>query len=119
MEYLKFIPIILLAVLMLMGGYAHFANQALSSGFIPNFLPKNAVHIVIGILEIGLGIGLLIPQFRTQAAWGVFILMIAFLPLHITDLFREIPAIGSKKAAMIRVPFQFLFIFMAWYIAKR
>ena len=118
MKYLKLVFVFLLGALMVMGGYAHFANQALSSGFIPDFLPKQAVHIVTGIVEIALGIGLFIPQYRTQAAWGIFGLMIAFLPLHVMDLFREQPIIGSVKAAQIRVPVQFLFIFMAWFIAK-
>ena len=118
MKYLKPIVTILLSPLLIMGGIAHFNNQVISSGFIPDFLPKDVVHIVIGIIELALGIGILIPKFRTQAAWGVFILMICFLPLHIMDLFGEIPIIGSQKAAMVRVPFQFLFIYMSWFIAK-
>jgi len=30
------------------------------------------------------------------------------------DVFSATPAIGSQKAALIRLPIQFLFIFLAW-----
>ena len=118
MKYLKIVFTVLLGALLILGGIAHFMNPTLSSGFIPDFLPKDLVHIVIGVIELALGIGIFIPKFRIQAAWGIFILMLGFLPLHIMDLFREMPIIGSQKAATIRVPFQFLFLYMSWYVAK-
>ena len=99
--------IILLGLLLIAGGIAHFRIPGLSDPFIPDFLPKDLVHIGVGVTEL-----------RTQAAWGIFILMLCFLPFHALDLFREKPAIGSLKLAIIRVPFQFLFIYMAWYVAK-
>jgi uncharacterized membrane protein len=40
--------------------------------------------------------------------------MIAFLPLHIIDVFLDNPAIGSKTLAYIRLPLQFVLIFWAW-----
>ena len=119
MKYLKLVFVFLLGALMVMGGYGHFTSPALTDNFIPDFLPKQLVHFVTGIVELTLGVGLLLPQYRMQAAWGIFGLMIAFLPLHVMDLFREQPIIGSIKAAQIRVPVQFLLIFMAWFIAKK
>jgi hypothetical protein len=44
--------------------------------------------------------------------------MVLFLPLHIIDIFKETPAVGSHQAALIRLPFQFLFIAWAWYIKR-
>jgi hypothetical protein len=49
---------------------------------------------------------------------GIMILMIAFLPIHIIDIFRENPVIGSQVAALIRVPVQLLIIAGAWYAWK-
>jgi len=46
-------------------------------------------------------------------------MMLVFLPLHIIDIFKENPAIGSHQAAIIRLPVQFLFIAWAWYIHKK
>jgi hypothetical protein len=41
--------------------------------------------------------------------------MILFLPLHVIDVFRGDPAVGSHQAALIRLPVQFVFIFWAWF----
>jgi uncharacterized membrane protein len=46
-------------------------------------------------------------------------MMLAFLPLHILDVFKENPAIGSHEAALVRLPLQFVLILWAWFIKKR
>jgi uncharacterized membrane protein len=74
--------------------------------------------ILTGIVELALGIALLLKRYRQHAAFGVFILMLLFLPLHFLDVFKEQPAIGSKTIALIRLPIQFLLIYCAWYIYK-
>jgi len=45
--------------------------------------------------------------------------MIAFLPIHVWDLFRAEPAIGSMNAAIIRVLIQFVLIYLGWRIWKK
>ena len=44
--------------------------------------------------------------------------MLAFLPVHVWDVFRADPAIGTHGAALVRLPFQFVFILWAWLVAK-
>jgi uncharacterized membrane protein len=105
----------LLAILLIVGGIAHFTSPEISTGFIPGFLPATLVHVVIGVLEIVLGIGVFIPVWKEKAMLGIMILMICFLPLHVIDIFRENPVIGSQIAAIIRVPVQLLIIAGAWY----
>ena len=79
-------------------------------------LPFLALHL---ILEIGLGILLFLnTKYAKLGALGVFYLMLLFLPVHIWDVFSATPAIGSHTAALIRLPFQFLFIAWAWKIHK-
>ena len=82
-------------------------------------MPLILTNILTGIVELGLGIGLLFKKYRKQAAFGVFLLMIAFLPLHFIDVFKDHPAIGSKTVAMIRLPLQFVLIYWAWYIFQQ
>ena len=84
----------------------------------PPYLPWHyALVIVSGIAEIVLGIGLLIPQTSTYAAWGLILLLIAVFPanLHMAmnpDLFPTIPAF----ALWVRLPLQGLLILWAyWY----
>ncbi|MEO0469485.1 MAG: MauE/DoxX family redox-associated membrane protein [Bacteroidota bacterium] len=109
---------ILLAIFMIVSGVNHFIAPEFYDAMIPDFLPKSLANYAAGIAEIVLGIGLLIPKFREKSAWGIVILMIIFMPLHIWDLFKEQPAIGSKEAAIIRIPFQFVFIAWAWWVRK-
>ena len=44
--------------------------------------------------------------------------MVAFLPIHIWDLFKEVPAIGSQNAAIIRLIVQFIFIALTYLAYK-
>lgn len=118
MEILKRILRILFAAFMIYGGINHFLNPDFYAPFIPDFIPKDLANYGSGILEIVLGIGLLIPTYRKEASLGLVLLMIAFLPIHIWDLLRDEPAIGSETAARIRIPVQFLFIAWAWWIGR-
>ena len=118
MPPLKHIIAYLLGAILILGGIGHFASPEISSGFIPDVLPKAAVHIVIGLVELALGIGVFVPKWRSKALLGIMLLMIGFLPLHIVDVFREEPVIGSLTVAIIRVPVQLLLIAGAWYGRK-
>jgi uncharacterized membrane protein len=110
---------LILSVSMVMGGIIHFINPAMYNPFIPDFLPKIMVNYVAGVIEMGLGMGLLFPKYRKNAALGIFILMIAFLPLHTLDVFKENPAIGSKTLAYIRLPLQFLLIYWSFWVKNK
>ncbi len=108
----------LLAIFMIFGGVQHFLNAEFYEPFVPSFLP-NAFEIILisGAVEIILGIGLLFTaRFAKYAALGVLALMIAFLPIHIQDVFIDNPAIGSHKAALIRLPVQFVFIAWSYFV---
>ena len=119
MKYLKLGLTFLFGAFMIFGGVNHFLKPEMYYPFIPDFLPQSFITLASGVLEIILGIGAFIPATRPKATMGIFILMIIFLPLHIWDVFKEHPAIGSHLAAIIRVPVQFLFIFITWYISKK
>ncbi|MBE7698271.1 DoxX family protein [Tenacibaculum finnmarkense] len=111
---------IILAVFMIFGGVQHFIKPTFYLAFVPTFLPFPIMIIYLsGILEIGLGILLFLnTKYAKLGALGIFYLMLLFLPVHIWDVFSATPAIGSHTAALIRLPFQFLFIAWAWKIHK-
>jgi uncharacterized membrane protein len=119
MKILALVLTFLFGAFMIFGGTMHFLNPEVYTPFIPDFLPESIVNYGSGILEIILGIGVFIPAFREKATLGIFLLMIAFLPLHLMDVFSENPAIGSHDAALIRLPVQLLFILWAWWIWSR
>ncbi len=111
---------IILGVFMIFGGVQHFIKPTFYLPFVPTFLPFPIMIIYLsGILEIGLGVLLFLnTKYAKLGALGVFYLMLLFLPVHIWDVFSATPAIGSHTAALIRLPFQFLFIAWAWKIHK-
>ena len=116
MDVLVLILRIIFGVFLAYVGIMHFVKPRFFNGFIPKPLPKLTVNYIAGFVEFAIGIGLLFNETVKNAAIGFFILMIIFLPLHIWDLFREKPAIGSKKIAIIRLPIQFLLLYIAYLI---
>ena len=110
---------VMLGLFMLYGGINHFLMPVFYLPFVPEFLPfREAIVILSGILEIVLGAAVLSSRYRSRAALSIMALMFMFLPVHIADVFRVAPAIGSQEAALIRLPIQFVFILWAW-IASR
>jgi len=110
---------ILFALFMVMGGVQHFLKPDFYLPFVPSFLPFPMTIIYLsGIVEVALGLLLLFKKTANIAATGIFILMLLFLPVHVWDIISDTPAIGSHKAALIRLPFQFLFMAIAWKIKQ-
>lgn len=119
MKNLKLILTYLFGAFMIFGGINHFIKPEMYAPFIPDFLPSLSINYLTGIAEIAVGVGVFIPRFRSIATLGILLMMLIFLPLHILDVFKENPAIGSHQAAIIRLPLQFLLIAWAWYIHKK
>ena len=116
MKNLKLILTFLFGAIMIIAGVNHFIKPAMYAPFIPEFLPNVAINYLTGFVEITLGVGVFIPKFRSMATLGILIMMLVFLPLHIIDVFKENPAIGSHQVAIIRLPIQFVLILWAWFI---
>jgi uncharacterized membrane protein len=110
---------ILLSLIMISGGILHFLKPAMYAPFFPDYFPKTAIIYSSGLLEIMVGIGAFIPRFRSMATLGILLLMLAFLPLHVIDVFKEKPVVGSYQMALIRLPLQFILIAWAWFIWKK
>jgi len=115
---MKLVVLSLFAIILTGGGINHILNPRFYNRFIPAGLPKLMINYLSGIVEIVLGIGVMFAETRYWSALGILILMIAFLPLHVIDLFRTKPAIGSRTLAIIRLPVQFLLIWGAWWLTQ-
>ena len=106
---------VLFGLFMILGGIQHFFNATFYLPFVPSFLPFTmAIIYLSGIAEIGLGVLLFIKKYTGIAAYGLFIMMLVFLPIHINDVFSDTPAIGSHQAALIRLPIQIILIALTW-----
>lgn len=110
---------VLLAIFIVYAGMQHFIKPDFFNAFVPDFLIyKSTIIYVSGFIEIVLGVLLLIPKYTRIAASGILILMLLFLPIHIWDVITDTPAIGSHKAALIRLPMQFVLIALAYKFRK-
>ena len=109
----KVLPYIL-ALIMLAGAVGHIFYPEFYEAMIPVFFPLSATNILAAIVEGATGIILLIPRYRRTGGLVFASLMFVFLPIHIWDLFKDEPAVGSHAAATIRLIIQFLLIYLGW-----
>jgi uncharacterized membrane protein len=67
-----------------LGGINHFVNPDFYLELIPKyFIYINELNIIAGIVEVVLGLSLLSNQLRKYAAYGIILMLIAFIPSHI------------------------------------
>ena len=105
----------IMALLYIAAGVNHFIMPRFYISIIPPFLPfRKLINHVSGLAEIVLGVGLLLPDYTSLAAWGVIVLLIAVYPANIYHFIK-----GWRKKKMVwilalRLPVQFFFIWWAY-----
>ena len=104
---------------MILGAIGHIAAPEAYSELIPSFISDFAAHLLSIIAETGIGIALLIPKFRKLGGLAFLLLMIVFLPIHIWDLLKDEPFVGSKTMAIVRLVIQLAMIYGGWWIYKK
>lgn len=118
MEILKMVLMFVLATFFAFAGFQHFKIPKFFLKITPPWVPyPKVVNIIVGVAEILLGLGLLIPETRVYAAWGMIALLIAVFPANIYHYTSG--GAGTKvsmKFLKWRLPFQFVFLAWAyWY----
>jgi len=109
-----------LAVLFAAAGTAHFVWPAAFTRIVPPFLPAPYVLVYVsGAAELMGAVGVLVPELRAYAGWGLILLLLAVFPanvhmaLHPAD-FERIPA----WILYLRLPLQFVLIgWIYWALA--
>ena len=73
-----------MALFYFFGGVNHFVSPEFYLPLIPDYLPAHEfLNWVAGIAEIFGAIGLLIPKTQKIAAWGIVLMLVAFIPSHV------------------------------------
>ena len=107
---------IVMGVLYIVAGTGHFVATRLYESIMPSYLPAHHELVLIsGAAEIAGGIGVLLPQTRRVAAWGLVLLLIAVMPANIwmaqhPEFYPNIPL----WAIWLRLPLQLPLIWWAW-----
>ncbi len=101
------------AVLMVGGTVGHIVVPELYAPLVPSFIPLEFANIASVIVEGGLALALIVPKTRRLGVLGFGLLMTAFFPLHVMDLFNTPPLVGSVPAAVVRLVVQTVLIWLA------
>jgi uncharacterized membrane protein len=114
MSTLELVSLIAMSALYCIAGIAHFI---VPKGFIqitPSWVPApEKVNILVGIIEISLGVLLLFDVTRSYAAIGLVALLVAVFPanIHHYQLMRKKGK--GVVVTLIRLPLQLLLIYWA------
>ena len=115
-----------LAIMLIVGGLAHFAKPAAYMAIMPPFLPfPLALVYLSGVVEAGLGALLMVPTLKRVAAWGIVLTLIAIYPANIYHAVNggirhpDLPAIFAEPTfAYARLPLQLVFVAWAWWYTR-
>ena len=110
---------VLVAASFVLVGVSHFTDPETFLAIMPPYLPWHLELVYLsGLFEILGGVGLLIPQLRRTAAWGLLALLVAVFPANIYMLTDEVylPGMdGEPWMLWARLPFQAFFALgVAW-----
>ena len=123
---LKKISLVLLIILYIGAGINHFWHPAGYYSIIPKYIPNHyLINILSGIAELILGTLLIFPATRKFAAYGIVLMLIAFIPAHIY-MIQKGGCMGPKPALCIPLwgawlrlfPLQFIMMWWAWWHRK-
>ena len=100
-------------------GVLHFTNTGFYRLLMPRFMPSHDLLIYLsGVAEIILGIGVLFPQSRNLALWGIILMLLVFLIVHVNMLFPSNRLGIPLWVLSLRIPLQFVLIYWAYIYIK-
>ena len=84
MNRLKKLSLWLIIVFYAVAGINHFVNPEFYFPLIPEFLGyPRMINTISGIAEMLLALGLIFERTRKLSAWGILLMLIAFIPSHV------------------------------------
>lgn len=95
------------------GGILHFTRTSMYERICPPYLPDHKTLVLAsGVAEIAGGIGILIPQTRRAAGYGLIALLIAVFPANVNMAVNasEFASFAPAWVLWLRLPLQFVFI---------
>jgi uncharacterized membrane protein len=125
MHKLKKISLVVMIIFYLVAGFNHFYNPPSYLKIIPDYIPfPKIINLAAGFFELLFAIVLIFVKTRKLAAWGVILMLIAFLPVHI-QMVKDAPFLLGDSItvtpfiAWVRlVVLQPLLILWAWWYTK-
>ena len=124
MSLIKKVSFFVLIAGYLAAGINHFYNPASYLRIIPPYIPYPIfANIISGALEIIFALLLIPTKTRRYSAYGIIILLVAFLPVHIDMILHAPLQLGSVTVtpllAWIRLLLQPVLILWAWWYTRQ
>ena len=124
MQTLKKVSLAALILFYLVAGFNHFYNPTSYYRIIPQYIPYPILaNILAGCFELLFALMLIFQKTRPIAAWGIILMLLAFLPVHISMIGNAPLKLGNLLVtpliAWIRlIILQPLLIMWAWCYTK-
>lgn len=99
----------ILGIIFILAGMNHFRKPKLYERIIPPYIPAHSTVVMLsGIAEMVLGFALMNKNYQEPAAWGIILILILFIPVHIYMFQNKKASLKFPKWALIlRIPLQF------------
>jgi uncharacterized membrane protein len=106
----------LLGILFVIAGMTHFSKSHWYERIMPTYIPAHKTMVMLsGIAEMVLGFMLMTAKNQQLAAWGIIVLLILFIPVHIYMLQNEKASMNLPKWVLIlRLPLQLALMYWAY-----
>ena len=110
-----------MGALYITAGALHFVLTRTYTGIMPDYLPAHRELVLIsGAAEIAGGVGVMVPQTKRAAAWGLVLLLICVMPANVwmaqhPERYPNIPL----WAIWLRLPLQLPLLWWAWRYTKK
>jgi uncharacterized membrane protein len=107
---------IVMGLVYVAAGVNHFRSTRMYESIMPDYLPAHHEMVLLsGVAEIAGGLGVLVPQTRRAAAWGLVGLLVAVMPANVwmvqhPERYPGIPV----WALWVRLPLQGVLVWWAW-----
>lgn len=125
MKNLKTGGLIALIIVYVAAGANHFRDPSFYLEIIPHYFPvPKALNYLAGFCEVVFGLLLAFPATRQFAAWGIVLMLLAFLPVHINMVINAPLYLASLKITPFLIwarllILQPLLILWAWLFTGR
>ena len=108
---------ILMAIMYIFAGVMHFITPKSYIKIMPDYFKHKAFLVYLsGVAEVALGVALCFKPLKDFAIYGIVLMLLIFLLVHINMLKGKKEGLGIPKIILIlRLPLQFLLIWWALY----
>ena len=115
MPDIHFLSLALMAAFYIFAGISHFRNPKFFLKITPSWVPQpEKVNLLVGAIEIVLGVGLFVVKLQSYAAWGIIALLIAVFPANVYHFQKALKKKKHVIPTLIRLPIQALLIYWAY-----